>query len=595
MKNIFNKYKEVIMYLIFGVLTTFFSIAIYWLLTITFLNPNSPIQLQIANILSWIGGVLFAYFTNRKYVFESKNKNKFKEFSSFVGARVITLLFDMAFMFVFVTILHLNDKVIKLISTFIVIASNYIFSKLFVFKEKQETSNENISTSYKVINYIFWGLGIIIVLFYLFMFFYKQPLVNEEVLPDVTNSLIPWEVKEGESFIKAILTRPFDLKITEYGQYRPRYLAFLVQFLDENTFLSIVRTFPAWGNRLLFYIIAMFLTVFSTYYFIRSFYKKLPKGVSFFVASTIIIFQNYQVTTYWRARSAKLLALPACIFLLTYALKNLNINFEKKNWKKLFLAIPVFILMTLDEQVLALVAMILAFAILVSIINKKVNIISPIYFIACILYASFHLWWGKALFLKYTGSYTPHGHTIDGAVSGINLLSIWQSIQILSTTIGKVAFLSIWIFVIVFIYSLYRFLKGKISKEKENLLKHTKEALYIGINEVKPGAKIGNIGARVQGHAKKHHLGVVRELCGHGVGRDLHEDPDVPNFGKYGTGVTLEEGMVIAIEPMLTLGSEKIYCLSNEWTIVTRDKKPSAHFEHTVLVTKDGYEILTGE
>ena len=136
---------------------------------------------------------------------------------------------------------------------------------------------------------------------------------------------------------------------------------------------------------------------------------------------------------------------------------------------------------------------------------------------------------------------------------------------------------------------------GKISKEKENLLKHTKEALYIGINEVKPGAKIGNIGARVQGHAKKHHLGVVRELCGHGVGRDLHEDPDVPNFGKYGTGVTLEEGMVIAIEPMLTLGSEKIYCLSNEWTIVTRDKKPSAHFEHTVLVTKDGYEILTGE
>ena len=136
---------------------------------------------------------------------------------------------------------------------------------------------------------------------------------------------------------------------------------------------------------------------------------------------------------------------------------------------------------------------------------------------------------------------------------------------------------------------------GKVSKEKELLIKHTKESLSLGLKEIKDGAKIGNIGARIESHAKKHHLGVVRELVGHGVGRDLHEEPDVPNSGKYNTGVTLKKGMVIAVEPMLTAGKRNIYCLANDWTIVTQDKKPSAHFEHTVLVTEDGYEILTGE
>ena len=136
---------------------------------------------------------------------------------------------------------------------------------------------------------------------------------------------------------------------------------------------------------------------------------------------------------------------------------------------------------------------------------------------------------------------------------------------------------------------------GKISHEKEMLLKHTEDALYAGIKEVKDGAKLGNVSARIESTAKKHKLGVVRELCGHGVGKDLHEDPDVLNYGKYGTGITLKEGMVIAIEPMLTLGKRNIYVLSNDWTVVTRDGKPSAHFEHTVLVTKEGYEILTGD
>lgn len=133
--GLFNKYKELIMYLIFGVLTTVVSLVSYYLLTITILNPESGIQLQIANILSWIISVAFAYITNRKYVFESKSKEFVKEISSFVGGRVATLLMDMAIMFIFVTVLHLNDKLFKLISQVVVIVGNYIISKIFVFKK----------------------------------------------------------------------------------------------------------------------------------------------------------------------------------------------------------------------------------------------------------------------------------------------------------------------------------------------------------------------------------------------------------------------------------------------------------------------------
>ena len=132
--DLFNKYKEVVMYLIFGVLTTIVSLVSYYLLTITIFNPNNAILLQVANVLSWIISVLFAYITNRKYVFESKNNNILKEVSSFFGSRLITLLFDMLIMFVGVTLLKGNDKFIKVISQVIVIVSNYIFSKLCVFK-----------------------------------------------------------------------------------------------------------------------------------------------------------------------------------------------------------------------------------------------------------------------------------------------------------------------------------------------------------------------------------------------------------------------------------------------------------------------------
>ena len=140
MKELFNKYKEIIMYLIFGVLTTVISLIVYYALTYTILSPNNSIYLQIANILSWIAGVLFAYFTNRKYVFESKNENKLKEFISFVGARVTTLILDMIIMGVGVTFLHINDKILKLISQVLVVIANYVLSKLIIFKKSNKNS-----------------------------------------------------------------------------------------------------------------------------------------------------------------------------------------------------------------------------------------------------------------------------------------------------------------------------------------------------------------------------------------------------------------------------------------------------------------------
>ncbi len=136
---------------------------------------------------------------------------------------------------------------------------------------------------------------------------------------------------------------------------------------------------------------------------------------------------------------------------------------------------------------------------------------------------------------------------------------------------------------------------GTISKEMEYLLKHTEEALYVGLKEVKPGARIGDIGAAIEEYANKYHLGVVKELVGHGVGSHLHEDPEVPNYGKRNTGPILKEGMVIAVEPMLNLGTAEVFILDDDWTIITGDDEPSAHFEHTVAVTKDGYKILTGD
>ena len=134
---------------------------------------------------------------------------------------------------------------------------------------------------------------------------------------------------------------------------------------------------------------------------------------------------------------------------------------------------------------------------------------------------------------------------------------------------------------------------GNISDEKKYLMEHTEKALYEGIKQVKPGNRIGDISHAVEVYAKEHNLGVVEELCGHGIGMEMHEDPEVPNYGKPGTGPRLKEGMVICIEPMLTFGERYIYMEDDGWTIKTDDGLPAAHYEHTVLVTEDGYEILT--
>ena len=136
-KELYKKYEEIINYLIVGVLTTIVSLATYFICTETFLDPNKEIELQIANIISWVFAVAFAYFTNRKYVFKSKNDNMLKEASSFVGSRILSLLMDMFTMFIIVSVLHLNDKIGKLVSQVIVTIANYILSKLFVFKKKE--------------------------------------------------------------------------------------------------------------------------------------------------------------------------------------------------------------------------------------------------------------------------------------------------------------------------------------------------------------------------------------------------------------------------------------------------------------------------
>ena len=137
MKELYLKYKEIINYLIFGVLATVVSLAVYYGLTLTILDPNKALELQIANILSWVSACTFAYFTNRKWVFENKEKASLVEAGKFYLARVSTLLIDMGLMFIFVTKLGVNDKIMKLIVQVIVIVLNYIFSKFIVFKEKK--------------------------------------------------------------------------------------------------------------------------------------------------------------------------------------------------------------------------------------------------------------------------------------------------------------------------------------------------------------------------------------------------------------------------------------------------------------------------
>jgi methionyl aminopeptidase len=134
---------------------------------------------------------------------------------------------------------------------------------------------------------------------------------------------------------------------------------------------------------------------------------------------------------------------------------------------------------------------------------------------------------------------------------------------------------------------------GEVAPEVTELLEVTRAALFRGIAEARPGNRLGDLGAAIQEAADERGYGVVRELVGHGVGRSPHEDPQVPNFGKRGRGLKLVEGMVLAIEPMFNLGVAGVRTMPDRWTVVTADRKVSAHFEHTVAVTADGPRILT--
>lgn len=134
---------------------------------------------------------------------------------------------------------------------------------------------------------------------------------------------------------------------------------------------------------------------------------------------------------------------------------------------------------------------------------------------------------------------------------------------------------------------------GKVSKEAEELMKVTKECLDIAISMVKPGVRLGDIGFAIQSHAEKHGYGVVREFIGHGIGSEMHQGPDVPNYGKPGRGIRLEKGMTIAIEPMINLKGHQVRMLNDGWTVVTGSGSVSAHFENTIAVTDDGAEVLT--
>lgn len=141
--------------------------------------------------------------------------------------------------------------------------------------------------------------------------------------------------------------------------------------------------------------------------------------------------------------------------------------------------------------------------------------------------------------------------------------------------------------------SAYTFCVGEVDPQIKKLLEVTKDSLYIGINQAKDGNRIGDIGYSVQSHCESNGFSVVRELVGHGIGRDMHESPEVPNYGRKGVGPMIRNGMCIAIEPMINMGSKNVVFEDDGWTVRTKDRKPSAHFEHTVAIKNGKAEILS--
>lgn len=141
--------------------------------------------------------------------------------------------------------------------------------------------------------------------------------------------------------------------------------------------------------------------------------------------------------------------------------------------------------------------------------------------------------------------------------------------------------------------SAYTYKVGKVSPDKEKLLEVTEKALYEGLSKVREGVHLGDVSAAIGAYINQYGYGIIDQYTGHGIGREMHEDPVIFNFGTPGTGPVLKEGMVLAIEPMVSLGTKNVRILKDGWTAAMKDGKPSAHFEHTVVVRKDGYEILT--
>jgi methionyl aminopeptidase len=137
------------------------------------------------------------------------------------------------------------------------------------------------------------------------------------------------------------------------------------------------------------------------------------------------------------------------------------------------------------------------------------------------------------------------------------------------------------------------YLVGNASPAAKKLVRVAEEAMWHGIRQVRPGAHVGDIGYAIERHAKKHGYSIVREFCGHGIGRSMHEEPQILNFGRAGSGMKLREGMVFTVEPMLNQGSRKVSTAKDGWTVVTSDGKLSAQFEHTVAVTRSGVDVLT--
>jgi methionyl aminopeptidase len=134
---------------------------------------------------------------------------------------------------------------------------------------------------------------------------------------------------------------------------------------------------------------------------------------------------------------------------------------------------------------------------------------------------------------------------------------------------------------------------GEVPQEVRDLIRVTEECFWIGIDKAREGNRLGDVASAIQRHAEAHGYGVIRDLCGHGIGREMHEDPSVPNFGEPGQGIRLRAGMTLAIEPMIALGTWRVYRAEDGWAIITQDHKPCAHYEHTIAITDGAPEVLS--